>query len=172
MKGIISALIIATALFSATACNNNSTGDKPADANTAKAITGIGQATWLVGAWKSAQPEGIAYEIWSKENDTCLAGKSFLVRGPDTIPMETMKLKQTGKDLLYIPTVNGQNGGQPVSFTLTSGASEEMVFENPTHDFPQKITYKHVTPDSLFAAISGKMGGQIHTESFPMERVK
>ena len=86
--------------------------------------------------------------------------------------MESMKLRQAGKDLFYIPTVNGQNGGQPTTFTLTSTSPEDLVFENPAHNFPQKITYRHITPDSLFAAISGHMGGQTHTENFPMGRVK
>ena len=141
----------------------------------AKSLPGTGQLaklSWLVGSWKLATPDGTAYEVWKKDNETTFSGKSFFVKGKDTIPQETISLQETAEGLCYIPTVHDQNGGKPVSFALTVADNGTFVFENPAHDFPQKITYRKITDDSLYAAISGKTGGKEHVEDFPMGRVK
>ncbi len=132
----------------------------------------IESAGWLIGSWKSNTPDGVAYEVWVKESGSAYAGKSFFVKGSDTIPQETVKLEQKGNDLLYIPTVNGQNDGKPVIFTSTNVTDSEMVFENQAHDFPQKISYKRIGADSLLAVVSGNVSGKMHSESFPMGRVR
>jgi hypothetical protein len=46
------------------------------------------------------------------------------------------------------------------------------VFENPAHDFPQRIIYRRLSPDSLVARIEGP--GPNNTTrgiDFPMRRV-
>tara|TARA_Y100000815_G_scaffold271620_1_gene298650 strand:- start:17925 stop:18092 length:168 start_codon:yes stop_codon:yes gene_type:complete len=45
-----------------------------------------------------------------------------------------------------------------------------IVFENPEHDYPQKIAYRKVNADSLVAEISGKPKGIMHSEKFPMKK--
>lgn len=130
------------------------------------------KTSWLLGVWKSDNPEGIAYEVWHRENDSVFSGRSYMVKGHDTLPQETMTLQQNGNETYYIPIVNGQNNGQPVLFKMMPAAEATLVFENPEHDFPQKITYTKVGEDSLVAAISGKINGETHTEEFPMRRVK
>lgn len=46
------------------------------------------------------------------------------------------------------------------------------MFENPKHDFPNKIIYKKITSDSIFAQIFGNENGVKKFENFPMKRVK
>lgn len=132
----------------------------------------LNDLSWLIGTWKNTDDKGIAYEVWNKENDTLYTGKSFYLKGKDTIPQETMLLRQKGTELLYIPTVVNQNNGEPVQFRLTNITKEEAVFENPTHDFPQKITYRNMGTDSLMASISGTLSGKTRVVLFPMSRMK
>lgn len=132
----------------------------------------MADAEWLAGIWKMAGSGPDIYEVWQKENDSVYQGKSLMVKGRDTIVQETIELRRDAKDISYIPTVMDQNASRPVPFKLTSWANGTMVFENPGHDFPQMITYKKITPDSLVASISGKMEGNNHTETFPMKRIK
>jgi hypothetical protein len=47
--------------------------------------------------------------------------------------------------------------------------ANEVVFENPAHDFPKKITYKR-DGDALTAAIEGPMGGQLRKIEFPYKK--
>lgn len=90
--------------------------------------------------------------------------------GKDTVSAEVVNLEMRGGKLLYVPTVRDQNSGQPITFTETTVTEKEMIFENPAHDFPQRITYTRITPDSIVAVISGMQGEK--SVQFPMRRVK
>ncbi len=158
-------------------CNNTST-DPAATTTTAEAPPAkpsydqLEKTSWLLGFWRNISPRGTAYEIWTKESDSSYAGTSILVKGRDTMTQETIRLVQSGADLYYIPTVSGQNGGQPVSFKMSVANADSFLFENPTHDFPTKISYKRIGADSLVAQISGKMNGKETAMTFPMGKAK
>ncbi|MDP2160700.1 MAG: DUF6265 family protein [Flavobacterium sp.] len=113
------------------------------------------KANWFLGKWENTTPEGTFSEEWKTENDSLMLGKSFFIKENDTLFSETVRLVQRENDLFYIVTVPNQNEAKPVAFKLTSSTADYLVFENPTHDFPKKITYKLVTKDSLYAEISG-----------------
>ena len=123
---------------------------------------------WLVGSWEQKLPDGIITETWTKENDSLFSGKSFFIKEKDTIHLESIKLIQKNDDLFYIPTVSGQNNNEPTTFTMTSDAENTFSFENPAHDYPQKITYKKINDTNLLATISGKQQGKQSQESYPM----
>jgi hypothetical protein len=53
---------------------------------------------------------------------------------------------------------------------MTSDSENTFVFENPKHNYPQKIVYKKVNENSLVATISGMQQGKQSTESYPMKR--
>jgi hypothetical protein len=55
---------------------------------------------------------------------------------------------------------------------MTSSTSNQLVFENSIHDFPQIITYTQITKDSLLAVISGKINGIMNSQDFPMKRIE
>ena len=129
----------------------------------------IDQARWLLGEWVSKT--GV-HEQWQRQRETSFSGRSFFMNGKDTMVMETIQLEQRGNDLFYIPTVKNQNGGQPVPFKMTKISAGELVFENPDHDFPQKISYTKVGMDSLHAEISGTINGKERSKLFPMRRLK
>jgi hypothetical protein len=44
------------------------------------------------------------------------------------------------------------------------------VFENPTHDFPQRVIYRR-EGDSLLGRIEGMTNGQQKAVDFPLKRV-
>ncbi|UPQ79625.1 DUF6265 family protein [Flavobacterium azooxidireducens] len=114
------------------------------------------KVNWFLGKWENKTTEGTFSEEWKVENDSVYYGKSHYVVKNDTIFTETIKLIQSKKNVFYIvTTIPPQNGVEPVSFKLTSSTTDYLVFENPEHDFPKKITYKLVTKDSLYAEISG-----------------
>lgn len=131
----------------------------------------IEKASWLLGGWQGQTPEGIAGERWEKKNDSTYSGKGYFMVGKDTVSSETMSLEQNSDGVFYIPTVKEQNNGQPVTFKMTKSTETEMVFENPQHDFPQKITYTRFGADSVVAEISGMMEGKPNAMRFPMKRM-
>jgi len=137
-----------------------------------RTYTQLQKAAWLAGTWENATPEGTLTESWSWQNDSVMSGASYFINGKDTFSSETIRLEQSGTEVYYIPTVKDQNAGKPVKFRLTSSTDKMLVFENPEHDFPKKITYNHVNDSSLVAEISGTVNGELHAEQFPMWRKK
>ncbi|WPU97766.1 DUF6265 family protein [Mucilaginibacter sp. cycad4] len=132
----------------------------------------IAQAKWLIGSWKNQSAKTLDLETWKKLNDSTFLGRSYSLSGTDTVSSEQIRLEQHARKLYYIPTVKNQNDGEAVTFTLTSSDNKHLVFENPEHDFPQKITYTQITKDSLVAEISGVRKGRQKTITFPMKRVR
>ena len=159
-------LILASTTISCNNVNKTSTTDA------IKIFSEIKNATWLIGKWQNNSPQGNATEVWEQKNDSTFVGKSCFVVGKDTVSSESLRLEQNGKELFYIPTVSNQNNQQPVKFVLTSSTPKQLIFENPKHDFPQKITYTQITNDSLMAEISGMLDGKQNVQNFPMSRVK
>jgi hypothetical protein len=126
---------------------------------------------WLIGQWENKTPEGYLTETWTKDNDSTFSGQSyFIVKEKDTVHFESIVLMQVNDDLIYQPIVKGQNEDQPVDFKLTSDAEDSFTFENPKHDYPQKITYKKSNDKSLTATISGLQQGKQSSESYPMTK--
>ena len=125
---------------------------------------------WLIGNWEQALPEGILKETWTKQNDSTFTGDSYFITPKDTVHFESIKLTQKAEELTYSATVVGQNDDEPVDFKLTSDAENTFTFENPTHDYPQKISYKKVSSDRLIVTISGKQQGKQTQESYPMAK--
>jgi hypothetical protein len=126
------------------------------------------KANWFLGRWENKTPEGTFSEEWKIGNDSLYIGESYFINNNDTLFAETVRLEQRKNDLFYIVSVPNQNEEQPVAFKLTSSTADYLVFENPEHDFPKKITYKLVTKDSLYAEISGDGKSQ----GFPFTKIK
>ncbi|WP_409417131.1 DUF6265 family protein [Flavobacterium sp. PS2] len=128
----------------------------------------IKTADWLIGKWENVSPQGTLTETWSKVNDSTFQGSSYFIKGKDTIHFESIKLQQKGENLTYNATVKGQNNDQAVAFELTTSTEKELVFENPKHDYPQKISYTKDANNTLTAEISGKLQGKLSSEKFVM----
>ena len=167
-KSIMYGMLLAGVIIS---CQKKEKSETPeATVPPVKTFAQIEKANWLIGEWGSTSKEGVLSETWKKLNDSTLACQTYFTVGKDTVFAESVVLEQKGDSLFYVPTIKNQNGGKPVSFALTASSDQQMVFENPKHDFPQKIIYNKVTPDSLVAEISGMKNGKENKESYPMKK--
>ncbi len=158
--------LIALTTFSCSSDNDTVDNSAPA-----KNYEKLNKASWLLGDWEQQTEDGTATEHWERQNDSTFIGSSYFLIEKDTVSAETMVLEQRGDTLTYNPTVREQNDMQAIQFTLTSSSDSMLVFENPAHDFPQKITYKIITADSIFAEISGNIKGEQKKISFPYTRL-
>lgn len=164
MKRNITLLAAAVLLFS---CKENK---EQVTEIPAKAYTQLEKAQWLIGSWGNASPEGNLTENWEKTNDSVYAGHTYFVIGKDTVFTESIRLEEANGKLAYVTAVSDQNDGKAIRFEMTSASDNQLVFENPKHDFPQKITYNKITNDSLVAEISGMKEGKPSTEQFAMKK--
>lgn len=136
-----------------------------------KALQEIDKVKWIVGEWENKSKDGVLTENWERISDTVFDAVCYFVHGKDTLHNEKIRLKQAENAIIYSPTVKGENGNRPVHFKMTSINANELVFENPKHDYPQKIVYTKVTEDSLVTKISGMIKGKPYSESYPMKKV-
>ena len=133
----------------------------------------IAQAEWLLGTWEYRDDSGnVSYESWTKVNDNEFSGESYVLQGEDTIIFEIIQLTQKQDSIFYIAKVEGQNNNLPIRFALTSISENLMIFENPAHDFPQKIEYSKVDNKLMIAEISGLIKGKEVVYRFSMIRIE
>lgn len=151
---------------------NTETADATTVEPQPKKYVQLEKMNWLLGSWGHTSKEGTLAENWVKANDSVYKGESFFIIGKDTVFAEYVDLAETNGKLIYSASAKGQNNEKPVPFTMTSGDDKTTVFENPEHDFPNKITYNRVNNDSLVATISGMQKGKPATETFAMKRHK
>ena len=76
-----------------------------------------------------------------------------------------MKIVKSGSEIQC--QVNPNRMGWAI-FTMTSNTGDEVVFENPTHDFPTMIRYWQENIDTLNAEVTG--GGQSMTLSWARDQ--
>jgi hypothetical protein len=127
-------------------------------------------ANWLIGTWENNTVEGNLTETWKKTNDSTFQAQSFFIKGKDTLHFETISLNQIDEELEYNALVKGQNNDKSVRFVLTASTENQLVFENPKHDYPQKISYTKINKDNLIAEISGIQLGKPISEKYPMKK--
>ena len=113
----------------------------------------------LEGTWKMKTKKGFLCEEWKKMNKNYMQSRGYMIKGTDTTINERVALTRTKDDIYYTSTVEDQNEKKPVAFKLTSANGHVFIFENPVHDFPRRIVYDLVTPDSLHAYIDDGMEG-------------
>ena len=159
-------IIILSFVLVVESCKFQSKEDKSGDR------TKIDSLSWFSGNWSGKMNGGIFTENWQKVNDSVFDGHSFFIKANDTLGQEVITIEQHGTSLFYVPIAKGQNDDKPVFFRLTYLDMANAVFENPNHDFPQKIAYQFKENDSLIAVISGTANGNYKSIRFPMSRQK
>lgn len=137
-----------------------------------KPVPSLSKLNWLQGKWNNPIENGMIGETWSVISDAHYNGHGWVVIGTDTVSEERIDLLATDSGIFYIPVVNAQNNGQPVVFKGTALSDTLLVFENPTHDFPQRISYRRMGADSITAEISGMVNDTLKSEVFPLKRAR
>lgn len=132
-------------------------------AMTAVAITSAGQKSgvdrleWIAGCWASDDGKERIEETWMKPGGKSMIGMSRTVAGGKTVSAEQIQIREANGQIAYIVSI--AMGAKPVVFKLVKSSDNEAMFENPEHDFPQRIIYRRESADGLFARIEGQEKG-------------
>ncbi|MDR6967596.1 hypothetical protein J2X31_001608 [Flavobacterium arsenatis] len=163
-------LYLSVLLVAIISCKKETTVEQPTQPE--KQFAALEKANWFLGRWENNSPEGNLSEIWKKENDSTFFGESYFVIKNDTVFAERVSLEERNGKLSCVVTVPNQNDAKPVAFELTSAEANSLIFENPKHDYPNKIIYNQVGKDSLVAEIRGIKDGKEKNEFFRMKKVE
>jgi len=130
---------------------------------------GFEKYSWLIGNWKTTNGESL-YEYWESKNDTLFTGIGYRLYGSDTIVTEKLKIFTRDGTTYYTATISTQNKGRTIRFRMVSNTADSIVFENPNHDFPNRITYLKKGNDKMKTIIVGFQ--QRRSIGVNMERVQ
>jgi len=107
---------------------------------------------FVVGTWQIE--DRATYEEWIVQCDQ-LNGISYKLSDGERMISETLLIRRVGDNVIYEATVPSQNDGKTIPFTLNLDVSDMMSFENPAHDFPQKIQYQRISNDKILVHVLG-----------------
>lgn len=113
---------------------------------------------WLLGAWERVSAKSVSVEEWRQLTTKTWEGVSWRVKAgtTDTTIVEKLLLAEMEGEIFYIAKV--AENPFPVPFRLTSVSSTEAVFENSSHDFPQRIHYALSADGKLSVVVSSSTG--------------
>ena len=124
---------------------------------------------WLTGCWENSRTGRTAEERWTPPKAGMMLGTGQTVKDGKTVEFEFMRIHEEKGELFFTAKPSGQ---PEASFKLISFKDGKAVFENPQHDFPQRVIYGKQPDGSLLARIEGEMNGQKRGIDFPFKRAK
>lgn len=129
----------------------------------------IDRVKWLQGCWQTTRGEATIEEQWMAPRGGTMLGMGRTVRGGKTAEYELVLIKEQGGTLAYEAHPSGQPSATFLSKTVTDTS---IVFENPKHDFPQRVGYQRDGADGLQAWIDGEVNGKARRVDFAYRRAR
>jgi hypothetical protein len=130
----------------------------------------VDRLTWFSGCWQEVTRSGqIVEEQWMAPRGGQMVGMGRTVRGDSVIEYEHLRILERGGKVVYHAEPSGQ---APADFTAAAVSDTMVTFENPQHDFPQRVIYRKRGADTLLARIEGTANGRTRGVDFPYARAR
>ncbi len=124
----------------------------------------LAQLSWLAGTWRLQDGATTTDERWLPLAGSTMLGLSHTYDAETTKFFEFLRIAAKNGTVAYIAQ---PGGGKAVPFPAVTLNDHEAVFENATHDHPQRIRYER-TEKGVTATISMLDGAR--ASSFVFER--
>jgi hypothetical protein len=118
------------------------------------ASAGVDALAWMAGHWEMTGGGKHVEEVWMSPEGGVMLGMSRTVKEGRAVGFEFLRLEERGEAIFYVAS---PGGAPPTDFRLVESSGTRAVFENPAHDFPQRIEYRR-DGEALVARISA-LGG-------------
>jgi hypothetical protein len=134
----------------------------------AQAADPLADVAWLAGCWAAAGGEAGSGEQWMAPAGGTMFGIGRTVRQQRTVAHEFMQIRVDADGrLAFVARPSGQ---REATFPAASVSATEVVFENPSHDFPQRVIYRRTGAETALGRIEGLRNGQPRAIDFPLRR--
>lgn len=127
----------------------------------------VASLEWMSGCWVMERNGLKVEEHWSKPAGEVMLGYSRTVRPGRPTFFEQLRIEVKDGVISYIPIVGKQG---PIVFAMKSSAANEVVFENPAHDYPQRIAYAR-SGDEMKARTESLDPARPRPQNFTYKRV-
>lgn len=128
----------------------------------------VARLGWMAGTWVREADGVTVRETWLAPVGGSMAGAGQTNRPGRKPFIEHMKITAEPAGATFTALVPGQ---PPTAFVLKPGAEGEAVFENPAHDYPQRVIYRRCGED-LCAAVEGRVKGELKREAWRYRPLK
>jgi hypothetical protein len=128
----------------------------------------LGDLAWLAGHWSGTSEGADVEEHWTVPTGGTMLGNARTVQNGKTVFFEYLRIEEKDGAILYLASPMGRD--PPTPFTLVERTQDRLVFENPEHDFPQRIVYTR-EGDKLRARIEGVQQGKVTSSEWVYARV-
>ena len=121
----------------------------------------LADLSWMAGSWSGVAGGIEMEEHWTAPNGNSMIGMHRDIAKGRTASFEFLRIEQQGDQIVYLSMPNGRSPATP--FPLKEVSGTRVVFENPAHDFPQRIIYWKDGNDlraRIEGTVKGKAGGE------------
>ena len=96
---------------------------------------------WMAGYWLACDARMEVAELWTTRRGGVMLGGS-ITYGIQAFGWEQVRIETSldGATMQYVARPRGATGD--TAFRLARSGDQEAVFENPAHDYPQRIIYR------------------------------
>jgi Domain of unknown function (DUF6265) len=135
----------------------------------------LGFCSFMAGSWiaRSASSDGIVQsseEHWTHAAGGTMLGMNRLIVGGRTVFFENLRIESRPEGIFYLASPRGRSPA--TAFRLVMREPLKVVFENPEHDYPQRISYWMNAEGQLHARVEGLQGGKAMAEDYLWERAR
>lgn len=130
----------------------------------------LARLSWLSGCWQSEGREPGSGEHWLPPDGGTMFGVSRTLRDGRTVAHEFMQIRPDPEGRLeFVALPSGQ--AETTFRQAGDVGAEGILFENPEHDFPQRVIYRTAPGGRLLARIEGTRNGVSRGIDFPMRQI-
>ena len=98
-------------------------------------------------------------EHWIAPKGGIMLGVNRGVSRNGKASFEFLRIAETPDGITYFASPGGK---EPTPFLLKESTADSVTFENPDHDFPQRVVYRKVD-GNLIARIEGSINGKVQS---------
>jgi len=142
MKRLMLLIVLGAMSHTAAATNNPAT---------------IDALRWLGGQWVEQQGAASTREHWAGPYGSTMLGFGVTVRADGSTSYAFYRIACTPAGLVYIASPDSKSATE---FRAVELSDSRVVFENKSHDYPQRIIYQRRGRSSLDARIEGTFNGR------------
>ena len=129
----------------------------------------IDQLAWMTGTWAQIKENDSVRESWLGPQGKLMVAVNLTNSQRRGTSYEFLRIAETATGLAYYANPQGK---PPVEFKVKEMGEKKVTFENPTHDFPQRIHYWIAADGAMHARIEGNIQGKDRAIEWRFEREK
>jgi len=128
---------------------------------------GISVLSWMAGDWQTGGPVQ-SEEHWTEPAGGTMIGMSRTLSGDKTVFFEFLRIETRADGIYYVAQPKGRPG---TDFKAIEVSDRHVVFSNPQHDFPKRITYRRNSDGGITARVEGDGSEKEKPQEFHYQRM-